>query len=186
MKVGVHIKIINWVSHPKIGGEFVRQACTCIKTSLAISYPTLGIVLLSLAVAVSGCSDTSSGGSALIDVGRDEPAIIDSVLAISVFEDRPDGITTTFSAEVNDQVFLWILWANITEPHTVEVSWYSPEDDLDDPPFWTEEKSLTSTTGDKITWFYIDLPEPDITGEWFVEIYLDDDLFERSHVFQVE
>ena len=164
----------------------MRQACTFIKTSLAILYPTLGIVLLSLAVAVSGCSDTSSGGSALIDVGQDEPMIVDSVLAISVFEDRPDGITTTFSAEVNDQVFLWILWANITEPHTVEVSWYSPEDDLDDPPFRTEQQTLTSTTGDKITWFYIDLPEPDIIGEWFVEIYLDDDLFERSHVFQVE
>ena len=74
--------------------------------------------------------------------------------------------------------------ANITEQHTVKVLWYSPEDDLDDPPFWTEKQTLTSTTGDKITWFYIDLP--DVTGEWFVEIYLDDDLFERSHVFWVE
>ncbi len=162
----------------------MRQDYAFIKTLLAIPYPILGIVLLSLTIGLSGCSEDPSGGSGFMDVARDEPTIIDSVLAISVFEDRPDGITTTFSAEVNDQVFLWILWSNITEHHTVTVSWYSPEDDLDDPPFHTEQQTLTSTTGDKITWFYIDLP--DITGEWFVEIYLDDDLFERSHVFLVE
>ena len=161
----------------------MRQDYAFIKTLLAIPYPILGIVLLSLTIGLSGCSEDTSGGSGFTDVARDEPTIIDSVLAISVFEDRPDGITTTFFAEVNDQVFLWILWSNITEHHTVTASWYSPEDDLDDP-FHTEQQSLTSTTGDKITWFYIDLP--DITGEWFVEIYLDDDLFERSHVFWVE
>ena len=112
----------------------MRQACTYIKTLLAIPYSTFGIVLLSLTIVVSGCSETSSGGSGFTDVGRDEPMIVDSVLAINVFEDRPDGITTTFSAGINDQVFLWILWANVTEPHTVKASWYSPEDDLDDPP----------------------------------------------------
>ena len=164
----------------------MRQACISIKTLFATSYSTLGIVLLSLTIAVSGCSETDSGGSGLTDVGRDEPMIVDSVLALAVFEDRPDGITTTFSAEFNDKVFLWILWANITEHHTVKVSWFSPEDGIEDPPFWTETQTLTSTTGNKITWFYIDLPDPDITGEWFVEIHLDEDLFERSHVFWVE
>lgn len=151
----------------------MRQAYTLI----------LGIVLLWLTIGAIGCDETGSGGSSVIDVGRGEPTIVDSVLAISVFEDRPDGITDTFSAEVNEQVFLWILWANIEEQHTVEVSWFSPEDDLDDPPFWTEKQTLTSTTSDKITWFYIDAPEA--IGEWFVEIYLDG-LFERSHVFWVE
>ncbi len=151
----------------------MRQAYTLI----------LGIILLWMTIGAIGCDETSSGGSSVIDVGRGEPTIVDSVLAISVFEDRPDGITDTFSADVNDQVFLWILWANIEEQHTVEVSWFSPEDDLDDPPFWTEEQTFTSTTGDKITWFYIDAPE--VIGEWFVEIHLDG-LFERSHVFWVE
>ena len=160
------------------------HTCPFIKSLFAISYPTFGIILLALMALVSGCSESSSGGSGFTDVARDEPAIVDSVLALSVFEDRPDGITTTFFADVNDQVFLWILWSNVTEHHTVTVSWYSPEDDLDDPPFWTEKQNLTSTTGDKITWFYIDLPN--ITGEWFVEIYLDGDLFERSHIFWVE
>lgn len=150
----------------------------------SISCATLAILLLPVVIGLGGCSETASGGSGFTDVGRDEPTIVDSVLAISVFEDRPDGITNTFSAGINDQVFLWTLWTNVTERHTVEVSWYSPEDDLDDPPFLTEEQTLISTTGDRILWFYIDLP--DITGEWFVEVYLDGDLFERSHVFLVE
>ena len=136
----------------------MRQACPYIMTLLATPYSTFGIVLLSLTIAASGCSEDPSGGSGFTDVGRDEPMIVDSALAIAVFEDRPDGITSTFSAEVNDQVFLWILWANITEHHTVKVSWFSPEeDDPDDPPFWTEQQTLTSTTGEKITWFYIGL-----------------------------
>ena len=157
---------------------------TFIRRLTTNTYFAFGTVLLSVAIALNGCSEDPSGGSSFTDVGRGEPMIIDSVLAISVFDDRPDGITNTFSSGVNDQVFLWVLWANITEEHTVEVSWYSPEDELDDPPFWTEKQTLTSTTGDKITWFYIDLP--DVRGEWFVEIYLDGDLFERSHIFWVE
>ena len=161
----------------------MHQAYAFIRTLFASPYSILGIALLPLMIALSSCSETSPGGSGFTDVGRDEPTIVDSVLAISVFEDRPDGITTSFSAEVNDQVFLWILWANVAEQHTVEVSWFSPDDDLDDPPFWNEKQTLTSTTGDKITWFYIDLP--DAKGEWFVEIHLDD-LFERSHIFWVE
>ena len=161
----------------------MHRACTSISMLFASPYFTLGIVLLPLAIALGGCNETASGGSAFTDVGRDEPIIVDSVLATDVFEDRPDGITTTFVVDVDERVFLWILWANVEERHTVEVSWYSPDDDLDGPAFWSEEKTLTSTTGDKITWFYVDLP--DNRGDWFVEIYLDD-LFERSHWFRVE
>ncbi|MXV73920.1 hypothetical protein F4Z99_06550 [Candidatus Poribacteria bacterium] len=164
----------------------MHQAYTFIRLLSAGLYSVFGIVLLSLTIALSGCSEDPSGGSGFTDVARGEPTIVDSVLAISVFDDRPDGITNTFFAEFNDQVYLWILWANITEEHTVEVRWYSPEDGIDDPPFWEEKQTFTSTTGDKITWFYIDLPDPDITGEWFVEVYLDGDLFERSHIFWVE
>ena len=163
----------------------MHQTRTFIKTLPADRYSILGIVLLSLTMALSGCGEEPSGGSGFTDLGRGEPTIIDSALAIAVFDDRPDGITDTFSAEHNDQVYLWILWANITEEHTAEVLWYSPEEGHDDPAFWSEKKTFTSTTGDKITWFYVDLPEPDIIGEWFVEVYLDGDLFERSYIFWV-
>ncbi|MDE0555661.1 MAG: hypothetical protein OXI24_15675, partial [Candidatus Poribacteria bacterium] len=131
----------------------MRQVYAFIKTLYTKPYSTLGMALLPLMIALSGCSETASGGSGFTDVGRDEPTIVDSVLAISVFDDRPDGITTTFVSNVNDQVFLWILWGNVAEQHTVEVSWFSPEDDLDDPPFWSDEKTLTATTGAKFPWF---------------------------------
>ena len=164
----------------------MHQTYTFIRTLSAGLQCIFGIVLLALTIALSGCSEEPSGGSGFTDLARGEPTIVDSALAISVYDDRPDGITNTFSAEFNDQVYLWILWANITEEHTVKVSWFSPDDGIDDPPFWTDTQSFTSTTGDKITWFYVDLPEPDIIGEWFVEVYLDGDLFERSHIFWVE
>ena len=161
----------------------MRKADAFISALLARPCSLLVMALLPLMIALSGCSETSSGGSGFTDIGRDEPTIVDSVLATDVFEDRPDGINTTFVVDVDDQVFLWILWSNVEKRHTVEVSWFSPDDDLDGPPFWTEEKPLTSTIGDKITWFYIDLP--DNRGDWFVQVYLDD-LFERSHWFRVE
>ena len=161
----------------------MRQAYTFVRKLLPTPYSIFWIVLLSLTIALSGCSETSSGGSGFTDIGRDELIIVDSALATDVFDDRPDGITTTFVVDVDDRVFLWILWANVAERHTVEVSWFSPDDDLDGTPFWIEEKTLTSTTGDKITWFYIDLP--DNRGDWFVQVYLDD-LFERSYWFRVE
>ncbi|MDE0465882.1 MAG: hypothetical protein OYL97_02400 [Candidatus Poribacteria bacterium] len=161
----------------------MRQAYTFVGKLLPTPYSVFGIVLLSLTIALSGCGEDASGGSSFTDVGRDEPTIVDSVLATDVLDDRPDGITTTFVIDVDDRVFLWMLWTNITKQHTVEVSWYSPDDDLDGTPSWSEEKTLTSTTGDKITWFYMDLPED--TGYWLVKIYLDG-LFERSHWFQVE
>lgn len=152
---------------------------------------SFGIVLLSLTIFLYGCEETKSGGSGAIDLGRGEPKIVESVTAISVHEDRPDGITDTFDPELDDQVYLWILWGNIEESHTVEVSWYSPEEELDDPPFWSEKRTFSSTTGEKITWFYIDAPEGGLSGNqfvpgyWTVEIYLDG-LFERSHLFYME
>lgn len=161
----------------------MHQFHTRIKTVLINLYFGIGIALLSLTIALSGCGEEASGGSGFTDVGRDEPTIVDSVLATGVLDDRPDGITTTFVIDVDDRVFLWMLWTNLTEQHIVEVSWYSPDDDLNGTPSWSEEKTLTSTTGDKITWFYMDLPED--TGYWLVKIYLDG-LFERSHWFQVE
>ncbi len=149
------------------------------------------LVLFTAAIVLSGCEETRSGGGGVTDIGRGEPKIVESVTSIEVFENRPDGITDTFSAEFNDQIYLWILWGNIDKTHTIRVSWFSPDDDLDDEPFWTEERSISSTTGEKITWFYIDAPrggfsgDQFLPGEWFVEIFLND-LFERSHLFFVE
>ena len=152
--------------------------------------PTI-IVILSIAIFLHGCEESRSGGSGTIDLARGEPNIVESVLAISVFEDRPDGITDTFDPESDKQVYLWLLWENINKTHRVKIDWYSPSDGVDDPPFWSEEKRISSTTGEKITWFFIDAPKGGLSfdrfesGYWTVDIYLDD-LFERSHFFFME
>ncbi len=149
------------------------------------------IVLLSTIIFLHGCEESRSGGSGTTDLARGEPNIVESALAISVFEDRPEGITDTFDPELDDQVYFWLLWENIDKLHTVRVDWYSPEEDEDDPPFWSEERRISSTTGEKITWFYIDAPTGGLSGDqfvsgyWTVEVFLDD-LFERSHLFYME
>lgn len=149
------------------------------------------IAMLPLMIFLLGCEESRSGGSGTIDVARGEPNILESVLSISVFEDRPDGITDTFNSAIDKQVYLWLLWENIDKNHKVRVDWYSPDSEDDDPPFWTEEKQISSTTGEKITWFYIDAPSGGLSGDrfasgyWTVDILLDD-LFERSHFFYME
>lgn len=134
---------------------------------------------------LGGCDSSPSGGSGSLDLLQGEPAILDAVLAVDLIDDRPVGITDTFF-ESSDRIYLWIYWAAVEGRHTAEVSWYSPEQDVDDPPFRDDAESFTSSTGDQITWFFIDRPSggfPD--GEWSVDIFLDG-LFERSIFFAVE
>lgn len=149
------------------------------------------LLVVSLSFVMMGCEETTSGGSGVIDVARGEPKIIDSVLAVEVRNDRPQDITDSFDSGLDDKVFLWILWGNIDDTHQVEVSWISPADDLEDPPYHTEKRTISSATGEKITWFYIDAPTGGLSGErfasgyWIVEVLLDG-VFERSHLFYME
>jgi len=142
------------------------------------------ILLLALTIVIfNSCSN--SGGSSSSSPPIDEPAIVDCVLAIDVTNGRPDGITNTFF-DSSDQIYLWIYWENVEGRHTVEVNWFSPEDDIDDPPFREDKESFVSSTGTAITWFYIVRPVGGFDeGEWFVDIYLDG-YFERSLLFLVE
>jgi hypothetical protein len=142
-------------------------------------------LLFLLSMVFGGCDDSGEGGSGSITLLSGDPFILDSALAINVTEDRPDGITDLFF-NTSERIYLWIFWANVEDRHTVEVRWFSPEEDLDDPPFREEELTFTSATGDQITWFFIDPPSTGFAeGEWFVEILLDG-LFERSHIFTVQ
>jgi hypothetical protein len=144
----------------------------------------LFIKLFLLGIIFGGCDNTSSGGSGSVSLLRGEPVILDSTLSINVSDDRPDGITNTFF-DTSDRIYLWIFWVNVQGRHTVEINWFSPEDALDAPPFREDQETFTSSTGDQITWFFINAPSGSfVEGEWFVEIFLDG-LFERSHVFDV-
>jgi hypothetical protein len=143
-------------------------------------------MLFLVSIIFGGCDESGSGGSGSISLFKGEPAILDSALAINVSEDRPDGITNTFFVDISERIYVWLFWVNVEGRHTVEVRWFSPEENLDDPPFRREEMPFTSQTGDQITWFFINSPSAGFPeGEWFVEIFLDG-LFERSHVFNVK
>lgn len=143
----------------------------------------LATFIILLVIIANGCESKSGGGAVVNPIN--EPMILDSVLAINVHEDRPDGITDVFFSD-GDQIYLWVYWINVEDDHTVEVQWFSPEEDVDDEPYWRENKSFISRTGQQITWFFIDKPSSGFEeGEWFVEIYLDDN-FERMHIFTVE
>ena len=144
----------------------------------------LFVKLFLIGIIVGGCDNASSGGSGSVSLLRGEPVILDSTLAINVSDDRPDGIADTFF-NTSDRIYLWIFWVNVEGRHTVEINWFSPQNDLDDPPFREDQETFTSATGDQITWFFIDAPSGGFhDGEWFVEIFLDG-LFERSHIFEV-
>ena len=147
---------------------------------------TFSLALLWGVIIFSGCDETGSGGSGSSGVLRGEPAILDSALAISVSDDRPDGITDVFFSDASDRIFLWIYWTNVEGRHSVDVSWFSPDRTLDDPPFREERETFSSATGEQITWFFIERPSNGFPkGEWIVEISVDD-LFERSHLFLVD
>ena len=154
-----------------------------------MNYQHLKNILIAFAVLLhifflSGC-EAKSGGGAVVTPMRGEPVIVDAVMAINVHEDRPDGITNLFFSD-SDQIYLWIYWMNVEGRNEVEVRWFSPDEEVDDPPYWEETQSFTSTTGEQITWFYIDEPSGGFTeGEWFVEIYLSGN-FERMQIFTVE
>ncbi len=142
--------------------------------------------LLLSGLIIVGCDESPSGGSASSSPLKNEPAILDAVLAINVNDDRPDGITNTFFSNVSDRIYLWMYWAHVPGRHTVEVRWFSPEQGLDEPPFRKDQETFSSPTGEQITWFFVDRPSSGFPkGEWFVEVFLDT-LFERSLVFEVK
>ena len=142
------------------------------------------LALLFVVIVLSGCGEGDGGGSAVSPI-RGEPAILDSALAINVHQDRPDGITDLFF-DYSEKIYLWMYWTNVEDRHEVVVKWYSPEEGADDPPYWEERQPFNSSTGQQITWFYLDNPSGGFSeGEWFVEIYLDDE-FERMHIFTVQ
>lgn len=150
-----------------------------------MNYKFMGCVLaiISILIISNGCGE-GEGGSSTVSPVRGEPAILDSVLAENVYEDRPDGITNLFFDD-SDKIYLWVYWTNVEGRHEVVVEWYSPEEGADDPPYREERQPFNSPTGQQITWFYLDKPSGGFTdGEWFVEIYLDDG-FERMHIFTI-
>ncbi len=145
---------------------------------------TFSVGLLCAGTILGGCGEPT-GGSGSSEVLRNEPIILESVLALSVSDDRPDGITDVIVSDLDDRVYLWMFWTDVKGRHTAQVRWFSPDASRDDP-LLKEDRVFSSASGEHITWFFIDRPLGGFEkGEWSVEIRLDG-LFERSHLFLVQ
>jgi len=144
----------------------------------------LYLLISSVLLMISGCGNDTSGNGIATNLVRGEGIIADSVLAINVSQDRPDGITNNFFSD-SERIFIWLYWTNVSGSHRVKVRWFSPQEELDDPPY--DEQEITfSSDFQHITWFYINPKSGGFfPGEWFVEIFLDN-IFERSHTFVVK
>ncbi|HGJ66869.1 TPA: hypothetical protein ENS27_16035, partial [bacterium] len=126
---------------------------------------TFMLVLL-LSIIIYGCSDT--GGSSSVEPYADEPLIIDSAMCIDVKGDQPNGITNKFYSN-DEQIYLWIYWANVDGTSKVKVVWYEEGADVS---YKEQTRSFTSESGSQITWFYLDRPAGGFSkGEWSLYKY---------------
>lgn len=106
------------------------------------------------------------------------PYIVESVLAASLSDNGfPEGITDVFNR--GDEVYLWILWDNFDDFHKINVVWLQPSGAT-----YAEDSVIVDGDGLKVTYFMVRLSELVQSGEWGVQIYLDD-VFRRSLFFYV-
>jgi len=137
-------------------------------------------VVLAVFLPFLGCDD-SSGGEGGTTPEEGEARVVESFTCREVDgASRPIGITEIFSQYHDNQICLWISWKNVEDQHVAEVAWYDPGNNKD----YESSEEFDSSTGEQITWFYVDPASMDL-GRWEVEIWLDD-VFHRSHFFVIE
>ena len=140
-------------------------------------WPALAVIVLP--VLIMGCGENESGS---VEPTADEPMILESALCLDIDGARPVGITNKFLTS-DSRIYVWIYWTNLESTSTIEAAWFRPGSELS---FHESSQTITSSTGYAITWFSIEKPENGFEeGSWSVDIYLDN-LFERSHIFEVE
>ena len=135
------------------------------------------VMIISLGIVTTGCDKVEGEGGGVVSPTEGESYIIESVFCVNVDnESRPILITDTFV--VGDIVYYWTRWGNVSETHTVRAEWFDPDGD-----FQTDtEQTFTAQGGQAITWFFLDTTSSAPEGEWWVDIYFDDE-FMRSQIF---
>jgi hypothetical protein len=104
------------------------------------------------------------------------PMIVESVMCTDIINGNPYGITEEFFK--GDTVNLWILWMGIRENSKITCFWSKPDGNL----FAKDSIVIERDTGKMITIFSVLTDNSSPSGEWMVEIYLNQD-FLRSHLF---
>ncbi len=139
-----------------------------MRKSLHISW----VILLS-GLILAACNPIRHG-SGTSDING--PYISDAVLATGISDDGfPVGVTDEFHA--GESVYLWILWENFNDFHQINVEWISPSGNVA-----AEDSVITDGNGLRVTYFVIQTTAACETGEWEVEIYMDNQ-FRRSLYF---
>jgi hypothetical protein len=132
-------------------------------------------VAAALALAAAACEDTSTTGVVVGPLVG--PRVVESQLALDVIGGAPAGITDIFAP--GDFVNLWVHWAELDPPHTIDVIWYDPLDQS-----FETALELTDNASEQVTVFTLELGDLATAGRWEVEIFIDGE-FMRSHLFLV-
>ena len=124
---------------------------------------------------ILSCSSTEGGGSGGLEPSVTEPRIVDGFMCANVFDDRPVGIDNDFW--LDDRVYIWLSWENMSGAHTVKILWVDPNEKL-----FETRNTYKSDQGNLTTYFWLDTTSSATAGEWLAEVYLDGN-FIRSYSF---
>ncbi|MBN1561805.1 hypothetical protein JW998_16260 [candidate division KSB1 bacterium] len=139
-------------------------------------FKSAAIAFLSFAITIlMSCSSTEGQGSGGLEPVISAPQIVDGFMCASVFEDKPVGIDNDFW--VDDVVYIWLTWENMSGTREVKIVWVDPRDNL-----YETKKSYSSKDGKLTTYFWLDTTASATPGEWLAEVYLDG-VFVRSYSF---
>lgn len=124
----------------------------------------------------TACDKTEGEGGGGLQPGSGEPYLIDGFVCGGIYEGSPLAIDNNFFP--GEEVYLWLNWGNVEGEHNVRIIWLDPDDDV----ISDMDKSINSENGKYVNYFYIDTTDSAPTGQWIVEVHIDD-MFVRSYAF---
>jgi hypothetical protein len=143
---------------------------TVEKMKYSILLPAVLMTLFTLA-----CNSTEGKGGGGVDPGASAAEIIDGFMCGGVYNDLPVGIDNDFF--VDDVVYIWLSWVNVSGSHEVKILWVDPNDKIVEA-----KNTFESKTGKMVNYMWLDTTLSAPTGKWVAEVYLDD-VFVRSYGF---
>lgn len=135
------------------------------------------VVLLALLLIqiFASCDSTEGKGGGGIEPGVSTPEVIDGFMCGGIFNDLPVGIDNDFF--VDDVVYIWLSWVNVSGSHEVKILWVDPNDKIIEA-----KTTFDSKTGKMVNYMWLDTTLSAPVGKWVAEVYLDDS-FVRSYGF---
>jgi hypothetical protein len=121
------------------------------------------------------CNSTEGKGGGGIEPSATTPEIIDGFMCGGIDNDRPVDIDNDFF--VDDVVYIWLSWVNVSGSHELKILWVDPNDKIIEA-----KTTFESKTGKMVNYMWLDTTLSAPTGRWVAEVYLDN-VFVRSYGF---